>query len=130
MDADALLAVLLALLLVLANGFFVAAEYAFVRVRSTQVDELAAAGSARAKLVKRIEERLDKYISPAQLGVTGASLAIGWIGEPAVAAIVSPLFTRLPQPDLHGVALAIALPAITYGPLVVREVAPKDLAIP
>ncbi|OLE75711.1 MAG: hypothetical protein AUG02_06630 [Chloroflexi bacterium 13_1_20CM_2_70_9] len=129
MDADALLAVLLALFLVLANGFFVAAEYAFVRVRSTQVDELAAAGSARAKLVKRIEERLDKYISAAQLGVTLSSLAIGWIGEPAVAAIVSPLFTWLPEPYLHVVAFAIAFAAITYVHIVVGELAPKYLAI-
>src|SRR5438309_1412955 len=129
MDADALLAVLLALLLVLANGFFVAAEYAFVRVRSTQVDELAAAGSARAKLVKRIEERLDKYISAAQLGVTLSSLAIGWIGEPAVAAIVSPLFTWLPEPYLHVVAFAIAFAAITYAHIVVGELAPV-LALP
>src|SRR3989454_10579862 len=101
MDADALLAVLLALFLVLANGFFVAAEYAFVRVRSTQVDELAAAGSARAKLVKRIEERLDKYISAAQLGVTLSSLALGWVRGPPAAAIVSPPFTLPPGPYLH-----------------------------
>src|SRR5438445_2902921 len=129
MDADALLAVLLALVLVLTNGFFVAAEYAFVRVRSTQVDELAAAGSARAKLVKRIEERLDKYISAAQLGVTLSSLAIGWIGEPAVAAIVSPLFTWLPEPYLHHVAFPIPFAAITYAHIVVGELAPKYLAI-
>src|SRR2546428_12143249 len=104
MDADALLAVLLALFLVLANGFFVAAEYAFVRVRSTQVDELAAAGSARAKLVKRIEERLDKYISAAQLGGTLASLGIGWVGEPPVGAVASPLFPRRAGPGLHRLA--------------------------
>ena len=85
MDPDALLAVLVTLALVLANAFFVAAEYAFVRVRATQVDELAAAGSGRARLVRRIESNLDRYISTSQLGVTLASLAIGWIGEPAVA---------------------------------------------
>src|SRR2546425_9497299 len=118
MDADALLAVLLALFLVLANGFFVAAEYAFVRVRSTQVDELAAAGSARAKLVKRIEERLDKYISAAQLGVTLSSLALGWIGEPPGAAIVAPLFTWLPAPDIHVVAFPISFAALTYAHIV------------
>src|SRR2546428_12501138 len=120
MDADALLAVLLALFLVLANGFFVAAEYAFVRVRSTQVDELAAAGSARAKLVKRIEERLDKYISAAQLGGTLSSLAIGWVGEAAGGAVVLPLFTPLPGADLPRGGLAIGLPALTSLPIVGR----------
>jgi CBS domain containing-hemolysin-like protein len=129
MDPEALLAVLLTLLLVLANGFFVAAEYAFVRVRATQVDELAAAGIRRAKLVKRIEDRLDKYISAAQLGVTLCSLAIGWIGEPAVAAIVSPLFTWLPELGLHIVSLAIAFAVITYLHIVVGELAPKYIAI-
>src|SRR2546429_4726910 len=107
MDADALLAVLLALFLVLANGFFVAAEYAFVRVRSTQVDELAAAGSARAKLVKRIEERLAKYISAAQLGVTLSSPAICWIREPPGAAIGSPLSPPLAGPSFPILALAL-----------------------
>jgi CBS domain containing-hemolysin-like protein len=129
MDPDALLAVLVTGLLVLANAFFVAAEYAFVRVRATQVDELAAAGSGRARLVRRIESNLDRYISTSQLGVTLASLAIGWIGEPAVAALVSPVFTWLPEPYLHVVAFAIAFAAITYVHIVVGELAPKYLAI-
>src|SRR4051794_7617416 len=93
MDASAALpAVLITLLLVILNGFFVAAEYSFIRVRETQIDELAAAGSGTAKLVKRMSQRLDSYIAAAQLGVTLASLAIGWIGEPAVAALIAPLF--------------------------------------
>jgi len=125
MDPDALLAVLVTGLLVLANAFFVAAEYAFVRVRATQVDELAAAGSGRARLVRRIESNLDRYISTSQLGVTLASLAIGWIGEPAVAALVSPVFTWLPEPYLHVVAFAIAFAAITYVHIVVGELAPS-----
>jgi len=129
MDPDALLAVLVTLALVLANAFFVAAEYAFVRVRATQVDELAAAGSGRARLVRRIESNLDRYISTSQLGVTLASLAIGWIGEPAVASLVSPVFTWLPEPYLHVVAFAIAFAAITYVHIVVGELAPKYLAI-
>src|SRR2546430_16174493 len=91
MDASAAVpAVLITILLVLANGFFVAAEYAFVRVRETQVDELAASGSAVARLAARIGDRLDEYIAAAQLGVTLASLAIGWIGEPAGAAVTAP----------------------------------------
>src|SRR5439155_1580319 len=88
--AEALRGAVIAFVLVIANGFFVASEYSFVRVRATQLDELARAGSVRAKLAARIADRLDSYISAAQLGITLASLAIGWIGEPAIAALVAP----------------------------------------
>src|SRR6267142_643456 len=113
MDASAAIpAVLITLLLVLANGFFVAAEYSFVRVRETQVDELAKSGSASAKLAARIGDRLDEYIAAAQLGVTLASLAIGWIGEPAVAALIAPAFGWLiafSEALFHVVAFANAI---------------------
>jgi len=133
MDASAAIpAVLITLLLVLLNGFFVAAEYSFIRVRETQIDELAAAGSARAKLAKRIGDSLDSYIAAAQLGVTLASLAIGWIGEPAVAAVISPLFgwlRDLSETLFHVLSFAIAFLAITYLHIVLGELAPKYLAI-
>jgi len=133
MDASAAVpAVLITILLVLANGFFVAAEYAFVRVRETQVDELAASGSAIARLAARIGDRLDEYIAAAQLGVTLASLAIGWIGEPAVAALIAPAFGWLiafSETLFHVVAFAIAFALITYLHIVVGELAPKYLAI-
>src|SRR2546425_13285101 len=129
MDPDAVLAVLVTGLLVLATAFFVAAEYAFVRVRATQVDELAAAGSGRARLVRRIESNLDRYISTSQLGVTLASLAIGWIGEPAVAALVEPVFRWLPEPAFHVISFVLAFAAITYVHIVVGELAPKYLAL-
>jgi len=133
MDASAAVpAVLITILLVLANGFFVAAEYAFVRVRETQVDELAASGSGVARLAARIGDRLDEYIAAAQLGVTLASLAIGWIGEPAVAALIAPAFGWLiafSETLFHVVAFAIAFALITYLHIVVGELAPKYLAI-
>src|SRR6059058_1253351 len=91
MDVDAALGVLLALLLVLANAFFVAAEYAFVRVRKTQLDELAPR-SARARRAAGVVERLDAYISASQLGVTLASLGLGLVGEPVLARVIEPLF--------------------------------------
>src|SRR6476661_6896517 len=91
MDTNALVAFGVTLLLVLANGFFVAAEYAFVRIRKTQLDELAQT-SARARLSASIVDKLDQYISASQLGVTLCSLAIGWIGEPAVAVLLHPVF--------------------------------------
>ena len=130
MDASAALpAVLITIFLVLANGFFVAAEYSFVRVRETQVDELAKGGSASAKLAARIGDRLNEYIAAAQLGVTLASLAIGWIGEPAVATLIAPLFGWLPEPLFHVLAFALAFALITYLHLVIGELAPKYLAI-
>src|SRR6266511_4421957 len=133
MDAGAAIqGALLAVLLVLVNGFFVAAEYAFVRVRETQLEELAKEGSGRARLSKRIVGRLDTYISAVQLGVTRASLAIGWIGEPAVAALLEIPFGWLrdvSEPVFHVVAFAIAFGLITYLHIVVGELAPKYLAI-
>lgn len=133
MDASAAIpAVLITLLLVFLNGFFVAAEYSFVRVRETQLDELAAGGNAAAKRAKKISDRLDSYIGATQLGVTLASLAIGWIGEPAVAALMSPLFgwlLAISEPLFHVFSFAIAFAAITYAHIVIGELAPKYLAI-
>ncbi len=133
MDASAAIpAVLITLLLVFLNGFFVAAEYSFVRVRETQLDELAAGGNAAAKRAKKISDRLDSYIGATQLGVTLASLAIGWIGEPAVAVLISPLFgwlLAISEPLFHVFSFAIAFAAITYAHIVIGELAPKYLAI-
>src|SRR5438067_7998247 len=129
MDTNALIAFGLTVLLVLANGFFVAAEYAFVRIRKTQLDELAQQGSARARLSASVVDKLDQYISASQLGVTLCSLAIGWIGEPAVAALLAPVFTWLPAPFLEVISFALAFGVITYLHIVVGELAPKYLAI-
>jgi CBS domain containing-hemolysin-like protein len=129
MDPSAALALVLALVLVLANGFFVAAEYAFVRIRKTQLDELVQRGSARARLASNLVAHLDQYISASQLGVTLCSLAIGWIGEPAVAELLAPLFGWLPDPLLHVISFALAFGVITYLHIVVGELAPKYLAI-
>src|SRR5687768_10711127 len=85
--------VILAFVFVIANGFFVAAEFAIVKVRPTQLAELAQAGSARAKMARRLTKHLDAYLSATQLGITLASLALGWIGEPAFARLIEPLFT-------------------------------------
>src|SRR6185436_12175798 len=86
---------LLAFLFVLANGFFVAAEFALVKVRPTQLAELLERGSTRAKMTKRILKRLDAYLAAAQVGITFASLALGWIGEPAFATLLLPLLHSL-----------------------------------
>jgi len=129
MDARIALALVLTVVLVVANGFFVAAEYAFVRVRKTQLDEIAQQGSARARLASRVLDRLDQYISASQLGVTLCSLAIGWLGEPAVAALLEPIFDWLPDPLLNVISFALAFGVITYLHIVVGELAPKYLSI-
>src|SRR2546428_11399185 len=98
MDARTALALVLTVVLVVANGFFVAAEYAFVRVRKTQLDEIAQQGSARARLASRVLDRLDQYISASPLGVTLCSLAIGWLGEPAGPPPLEPVLDRRPRP--------------------------------
>ncbi|HEY3257793.1 MAG TPA: CNNM domain-containing protein, partial [Gemmatimonadaceae bacterium] len=79
---------LVVLLLVLANAFFVAAEFALVAVRRTRIDEMAQGGDRKARTVQSALDHLDRYIAGTQLGITLASLALGWVGEPAVAAIL------------------------------------------
>src|SRR5438132_13133926 len=84
------------LLLVFANGFFVASEFAIVTVRKTRVDQLIAEGHRRARAVRRAVTEPDRYIAATQLGITMASLGLGWIGEPALASLVQPSFQFLP----------------------------------
>ena len=124
--------VVLAFLFVLANGFFVAAEFAIVKVRSTQLAELAQAGSARAKMAKRLVRHLDAYLSATQLGITLASLALGWIGEPAFARLIEPLFESkgaAAQAYAHSIATAVAFTIISILHIVIGELAPKSIAI-
>ena len=119
--------------LVLANGFFVAAEFAIVKVRSTRLQELAEGGSSRAKLALRINRQLDAYLSACQLGITIASLGLGWVGEPALAHLLeSPLRGVLGEGAVaasHAIATGIAFAIITFLHTVVGELAPKSLAI-
>jgi CBS domain containing-hemolysin-like protein len=135
MDLGAALpALFLAAVILLVNAFFVASELAFVRVRETQLRELAEGGSARARLARQISLNIDRYLSATQLGVTGASLALGIVGEPAVAAIVehTPMaawIVERSEAALHIVSFAIAFAFVTYLHVVVGELAPKYLAI-
>jgi len=123
---------ILACLFVLMNGFFVAAEFAIVKVRSTQIEELIQKGSRRAGIAQRILTHLDAYLSATQLGITLASLGLGWIGEPAIARLLEPGLDwggiNSPQ-VLHTVSLSIAFAVITFLHVVVGELAPKSLAI-
>lgn len=129
---DGFAAILLAIFLVLVNGFFVSAEYAFVRVRGTQLDEIAKTGEGKAKLAARISDDIEPYISTVQLGVTLASLGVGLIGEPAVSRLIDPLLGWLrdiSEPAFHVVAFLVAFAVVTYVTVVFGELAPKYLAI-
>src|SRR5437867_3840205 len=117
--------------LVALNGFFVATEFALVKVRPTRLDELARRGSGGARRTRRIVDRLDEYLSATQLGITLASLALGWIGEPAFAHLIEPVATRagLAPPTTEGIAAALSFLLITFLHIVFGELAPKSLAI-
>jgi CBS domain containing-hemolysin-like protein len=131
MDASATgFALVVFVVLLLVNAFFVAAEYAFVRVRGTQLQELIEVGSARARKAMRILLSLDSYISAIQLGVTFAALGIGLVGEPAVARVIEPAFEPLAAPVFVSVlSFLIAFTLVTYATVVLAELAPKYLAL-
>lgn len=123
----------LVILLVLLNGYFVASEFSLVSVRKTRISELAKKGSRRAKLLQGALQELDNYISATQLGITIASLALGWIGEPALAHFLEPLFNFLPQSissiTAHTISVAVAFTIITVLHIVLGELAPKSIAL-
>jgi CBS domain containing-hemolysin-like protein len=121
----------LTVFLLLANGFFVAAEFALVKVRSTQLDVRAETGSRTALLARSLLDHLDGYLSATQLGITLTSLGLGWIGEPAVAAVMHPLFAlaEVNEELSHKIALVVGFSLISFLHIVVGEVAPKSLAI-
>jgi CBS domain containing-hemolysin-like protein len=122
--------VLLVLFLVLANGFFVAAEFALVGVRRSRVETLAAGGDVRARRLVTLLDNLNAYISATQLGITMASLALGWVGEPVFAHLLeAPLKGVVSEVTLHTLSFAIAFSIITFLHIVLGELAPKTLAL-
>jgi CBS domain containing-hemolysin-like protein len=127
-----LLGVLLVLVLVLVNGFFVAAEFSLVKVRAARVSELAAAGSRRAEATQRLVRDLDSYLSAIQFGITTASLGLGWVGAPALAPLLRPPleFVGLTSTTaLRATSAVIAFALIAFLHFAVGERAPKSLAI-
>ena len=122
---------LIILLLVFLNGFFVASEFALVKVRSSQLDALET-GDKKVELARRVTSHLDAYLSATQLGITLASLALGWIGEPYLAKMIRPVlmeFGMRSEPIVHGVSFALGFGMITYLHIVLGEVTPKWLGI-
>lgn len=124
------LQILLVFLLVFANGFFVASEFALVGVRRSRIETLARAGDKRARRLLGLVDNLNAYISATQLGITLASLALGWIGEPVVAHLLEiPLHGRVSDTVLHTISFTIAFSIITFLHIVLGELAPKTLAL-
>ena len=118
------------LVLIVMNGFFVAAEFALVSVRRTRIQELADEGSRRAGMVKAALDDINQYVSTAQVGITICSLTIGLLGEPAVAALIEPWIGDLVgEGAVHAVSLVLTLGALTYFHVVFGEVAPKNMAL-
>jgi CBS domain containing-hemolysin-like protein len=118
-------------MLILANAFFVAAEFALVSIRETRIEQMVAAHTPGSRAVRLLQSRLEELLPAVQLGVTLCSLALGWLGEPLAASILSPLFTGLPHAHLYAGFLAVTLgfALITYFHVVVGELVPKSLAL-
>ncbi|WP_375740715.1 hemolysin family protein [Pseudomonas boanensis] len=124
--------ILFALFLVLLNGFFVAAEFAMVKLRSTRVEAIADQHGWRGRILRTVHNQLDAYLSACQLGITLASLGLGWVGEPAFAHLLQPLLGYIgieSEKLVHGIAFFTAFFIISYLHIVVGELAPKSWAI-
>lgn len=121
------------MVLVLANGFFVAAEFALVSVRRTRIEELAQHGTPGASAVKKALENPDRFIAATQLGITLASLGLGWLGEPALSHLIEPVLEYVPVEWVslasHSIAAAISFTIITFLHVVIGELIPKSIAL-
>lgn len=120
-------------LLVLANAFFVAAEFALVATRRTRIEAMIRRGDAKAKRVRSVIRALDRYISGTQLGITLSSLGLGWVGEPAIARTIEGAFAMLPAAAAavltHGLASAVAFAILTFLHIVLGELTPRAVAL-
>ncbi len=127
-----LLLVIAALFLVALNGFFVAAEFGLVKLRQTRIRAIAKTQGLRGRILATVHHQLDAYLSACQLGITLASLGLGWIGEPAFASLLQPVFgwIGVTSPELiHGISFFFAFFLISFLHIVIGELAPKTVAI-
>jgi CBS domain containing-hemolysin-like protein len=128
---DILINLLLVTILIGLTGFFVASEFAIVKIRTSRLDQLVAEGNKKAVAAKKVVSNLDEYLSACQLGITITALGLGWLGEPTVEAILHPLFEKV---DLNSsitsiLSFVIAFSVITFVHVVIGELAPKTVAI-
>ncbi|MDO9049605.1 MAG: hemolysin family protein [Methylobacter sp.] len=124
--------IITALLLVALNGFFVAAEFGLVKLRQTRIRSIVKTQGWRGRILGLVHAKLDAYLSACQLGITLASLGLGWIGEPAFANLLEPVFAKInvTSPEMiHGISFAFAFSMISFLHIVVGELAPKSMAI-
>jgi CBS domain containing-hemolysin-like protein len=129
---DPWVGLLIGLLLVALNGFFVAAEFALAKVRPTQIEPHVKRGERKAKVAAHMVRQLDAYLSATQLGITLASIALGWVGEPAFAWLLDPLVSRIPGASpalLHSISLTTAFATVSVLHIVFGELVPKSIAI-
>lgn len=121
----------LVIILIIATAFFVATEFAIIRVRASRIEQLVAEGSKRAKALQTVTNNLDGYLSACQLGITITALGLGWLGEPTVKLMLYPLFEHLHLPAQIASVLSflIAFSVITFLHVVLGELAPKTIAI-
>src|SRR5256885_1427654 len=133
MDISSLMGVVAVLALIAANGFFVAGEFALVKIRVTRINELVEEGNKTAKIIQEQLAHLDRYIAATQLGITLASLALGWIGEPSLAHLIDPLFAWIggaaPEALTHSLAIFISFTINTAGHIILGELVPKSLPL-
>lgn len=123
--------IILIILLIALTGFFVATEFAIVKVRMSKIDQLIAEGKKGAKAAKKVVSHLDEYLSACQLGITVTALGLGWLGEPTVEKLLHPLFEYLNfnESVTHILSFGIAFALVTFLHVVVGELAPKTVAI-
>ena len=124
--------IILALFLIGLNGFFVAAEFALVKVRDTQLAPLAKKGDRRARMARKVSGRLESYLNASQLGITLASLALGWVGEPALAVPLMPLFARLglgSETLVHSAAFVVSFTVLSMMHILFGELVPKFIGL-
>lgn len=122
---------LLIVILIGLTAFFVATEFAIVKIRSSRVDQLVEEGKPGAKVAKHVTTHIDEYLSACQLGITVTALGIGWLGEPAVKSLLDPLFQKMAvgASVSHILSVTLAFFIITFLHVVVGELAPKTVAI-
>lgn len=126
-----LLRLIVVILLVALNAFFVAAEFALVSIRDTRIEQLIAARRIGARTVQKLHRNLDEVLNGVQLGITIASLALGWVGESALAHVLEPALQGIPYATYyaHGIAIFVAFGSITYLHVILGEVVPKSIAL-
>ena len=126
-----LINIIIVFLLVFMNAFFVATEFAMVKVRKSRIETLVLEGDGKAKHTLKVVNDLNSYLSACQLGITLASLGLGWVGEPAVADMLMPVFNffNMPEALMHSISFILGFAIITAFHIVLGELAPKSLAI-